>query len=309
MARLDRQMFEDLSERTGFQVDVLEKVYRLTELLEEIVGVGIGNQLTLKGGTAINFLYLDLPRLSVDIDLDYIGSVEKEQMKKDREEIHDVLNRLFRTLNYKSTKRTSYALQKYNLFYKNSAENRDRVELEINYLKRATILSPIRKTVGHPFDFEDFKVVTLRIEELFARKLTALVHRGTTRDLYDIYKLLETDLSFNREVTRKCFQFSLCLNGDPRKVDSANLDEMTTRDIRQSLLPMLRKGESVDLAQMKSEVNPLVEDFLSFRDNEIDFFENLFEEKQYEPGVLFENVEFNIKLQNHPGIEWRLRNI
>lgn len=177
MARLDRQMFEDLSERTGFQVDVLEKVYRLAELLQEIVEVGIGNQLTLKGGTAVNFLYLDLPRLSVDIDLDYIGSVEKEQMKKDREEIDDVLNRLFRTLNYKPTERTSYALQKYNLFYQNSAENRDRIELEINCLKRATILSPIRKTFDHPFDFEDFKVVTLQIEELFARKLTALAHR------------------------------------------------------------------------------------------------------------------------------------
>lgn len=104
MARLDRQMFEDLSERTGFQIDVLEKVYRLAELLGEIVEVGIGDQLTLKGGTAVNFLYLDLPRLSVDIDLDYIGSVEKEQMKKDREEIDDVLNRLFRTLNYKPQK-------------------------------------------------------------------------------------------------------------------------------------------------------------------------------------------------------------
>ena len=136
-----------------------------------------------------------------------------------------------------------------------------------------------------------------------------LLHRGTTRDLNDVYKLLANKPTFNREATRKCFQFSLCLNGDPRKVDSANLDEITNREIRQSLLPMLRKGESVDLAHMKSDVNPLVEDFLSFKDNEIEFFENLYEEKQYEPDVLFGNVEFNSKLKNHPGIEWRLLNI
>jgi hypothetical protein len=39
------------------------------------------------------------------------------------------------------------------------------------------------------------------------------------------------------------------------------------------------------------------------------FYKNLFEEKQYEPDVLFGNVKFNSELKNHPGIEWRLRNI
>lgn len=87
------------------------------------------------------------------------------------------------------------------------------------------------------------------------------------------------------------------------------MDEITKREIRQSLLPMLRKGESIDLAQMKSEVNPLVEDFLSFRDNEVEFIESLFEEKHYEPDVLFGSVEYNTELKKHPGIEWRLRNI
>ncbi len=309
MARLDRQMFEDLSESTGFQIDVLEKVYRLTELLREASRIEFGNDLSLKGGTAINFLYLDLPRLSVDIDLDYIGSVDKEQMEGDREEINDVLGRLFGTLNYQPEERTSYALQKYNLFYQNSAENRDRIELEINYLKRATILDSIQERFKHPFDFEDFQVLTLQLEELFGRKMTALVYRGTAKDLYDTYQLLVSGLSFNREAMRKCFQFSLCLNGDPREVDSTNLDQITGRGLRQSLLPMLRKGENVELAEMMGKVKPLVEDFLTFRDTEVEFMERLFEEGQYEPELLFENVEFNHNLQNHPGIDWRLRNI
>jgi hypothetical protein len=302
-------MFEDLSDSTGFQMDVLEKVYRLTELLRDLSGMELGNDLSLKGGTAINFLYLDLPRLSVDIDLDYIGSVDKEQMEGDREEIDDVLGRLFGTLNYQPEERTSYALQKYNLFYRNAAGNRDRIELEINYLKRATILNSIRERFKHPFDFEDFQVLTLQLEELFGRKMTALVYRGTAKDLYDTYQLLASGLSFNREAMRKCFQFSLCLNGDPREVDSTNLDQITGRELKQSLLPMLRKGESVELAEMKGKVKPLVEDFLTFRDTEMEFVERLFEEQQYEPELLFQNVEFNRRLKNHPGIDWRLRNI
>lgn len=309
MARLDRQTFEVLSERAGFKMDVLEKVYRLTELLKEIVGTRIENELVLKRGTAINFLHFHLPSLSVDIDMDYVGSVEKEQMDQDREVIDDILKKVFRVLEYRSKERKSYALQKYNLFYENSAENRDRIELEINYLKRATILSPIKRKFEHPFDVGEFQVLSLKIEDLFGRKLTALVQRGATRDLYDIYRLLTSDLTFDREAMRKCFLFSLCLNGDPREVDSTSLEGITTRDIRRSLLPMLRKGESVDLDEMQQEVKPLVKEFLAYRDNEMEFIERMFEEKHYELELLFGDVDFNNELPNHPGIEWRLRNI
>ena len=34
------------------------------------------NRLVLKGGTALNLFFFDLPRLSVDIDLNYVGKLE-----------------------------------------------------------------------------------------------------------------------------------------------------------------------------------------------------------------------------------------
>ncbi|MCG2795115.1 MAG: nucleotidyl transferase AbiEii/AbiGii toxin family protein [Actinomycetia bacterium] len=36
-------------------------------------------KLVLKGGTALNLFYLDMPRLSVDIDLNYIGAAGRER--------------------------------------------------------------------------------------------------------------------------------------------------------------------------------------------------------------------------------------
>ena len=48
-------------------------------------------RLALKGGTAINLLEFNLPRLSVDIDLDYTNNVCVDVMKKDREAIRDRL--------------------------------------------------------------------------------------------------------------------------------------------------------------------------------------------------------------------------
>lgn len=100
MPRLDRQVFEDLSEKTGFQMDILEKVYRLTELLKEIGKTDLREELVLKGGTAINFVYFDVPRLSVDIDLDYTGSVRKEKMLEDRGLLEETMERIFGILDY-----------------------------------------------------------------------------------------------------------------------------------------------------------------------------------------------------------------
>lgn len=64
MPRLDGRVFEDLSEKTGFQMDILEKVYRLTELLKEMVKTELREELVLKGGAAINFIYFDLPNFT-----------------------------------------------------------------------------------------------------------------------------------------------------------------------------------------------------------------------------------------------------
>jgi hypothetical protein len=36
--------------------------------------------MVLKGGTALNLFVLDVPRLSVDIDLNYIGAADRETM-------------------------------------------------------------------------------------------------------------------------------------------------------------------------------------------------------------------------------------
>ena len=41
---------------------------------------------SLKGGTAIDIFYLDLARLSVDIDLNHIANVSRKEMLKGRPE-------------------------------------------------------------------------------------------------------------------------------------------------------------------------------------------------------------------------------
>lgn len=64
----------ELAENARFPAENLEKVLRLRELLIEFQKHTIlKGKLVLKGGTALNLFYLNLARLSVDIDLNYIG--------------------------------------------------------------------------------------------------------------------------------------------------------------------------------------------------------------------------------------------
>ena len=70
-AELDRQAKE-----LGFVRDTFEKVCRLTDVLTFMDSDPLqAESLALKGGTAINLTIFNLPRLSVDIDLDFAKDV------------------------------------------------------------------------------------------------------------------------------------------------------------------------------------------------------------------------------------------
>jgi len=64
---------QDLSREvaaTGFSGESLEKVFRLMALLDALNSHPfLKARIVLKGGTALNLFHFDVPRLSVDIDL------------------------------------------------------------------------------------------------------------------------------------------------------------------------------------------------------------------------------------------------
>ena len=79
----------------GFQRDTFEKVLRLINILNYIQEESVLNEhLILKGGTGINLTVFDLPRLSVDIDLDYIPNDNRDDMLANREIITTKLIRI-----------------------------------------------------------------------------------------------------------------------------------------------------------------------------------------------------------------------
>src|SRR3546814_363848 len=101
MAAPSVQTLQRIADETGHQLGTLEKVLRLLDLLQEIARDSVlSERLVLKGGTALNVFHLDLDRLSVDIDLNYIGALDRAVMETERPTVDAALNRLLTSQGY-----------------------------------------------------------------------------------------------------------------------------------------------------------------------------------------------------------------
>jgi len=60
----------------------------------------LSERLALKGGTALNVFHLGLDRLSVDIDLNYVGALDRSAMEAERPEVEAALKRLLASQGY-----------------------------------------------------------------------------------------------------------------------------------------------------------------------------------------------------------------
>lgn len=219
---------------------------RLADILEFVFTSRWKDKLALKGGTAINLFYRELPRLSVDIDLDYIGDT-KEEMEKDKEELWNFLQMALFQKNYSLSPQSKryFALDSAVFQYINNAGNRDNIKIEINYLDRKHVLPLCEKPIRTPVAESEVNVKVLSSCELYGSKLAALIGRCKPRDIYDVYGLIESDMIEDKEMLKKCTIFYNCIGGDASicEVSLDILDGVTDRDINRQLKPMLNKND------------------------------------------------------------------
>jgi len=100
---------------TGFNPGFLEKIYQLTRILAAIYSdKNLKKNLSLKGGTALNFIYLNIPRLSVGLDFNFDGVLEKNKMLKLRPTVTDRIKVAAGGLGFNiSRKSSSYGSSQY----------------------------------------------------------------------------------------------------------------------------------------------------------------------------------------------------
>src|SRR6201999_1559353 len=105
MAAPSAETLQRIASETGLPAPTLEKVLRLLDLLQAIAGDPVlRTRVALKGGTALNVFHLALDRLSVDIDLNYIGALAREAMEADRPAVQAALQALLAAQGYQVTR-------------------------------------------------------------------------------------------------------------------------------------------------------------------------------------------------------------
>ena len=313
MFNSDRKYYLKISENTGFHKDVIEKVHRLIVILEYInSNAFLRDRLVLKGGTALNLTEFNLPRLSVDIDLDFHSYESRESVLEDRGRVRDLLYRYLGREGYRLSKKSKdyYALESIVAVYENNAGNSDNIKIEINYSLRHHIFpTEIRKMNTGIFGLSG-EVRTLNSIELIASKTAALFNRLAARDFYDIYNvdrygILSVDDygSFS-----KALVFYGSITGDPGKLAFSpdRVDELKEKTVYQNLYPMLIKSERLDLDLAKSIVKGFLTKSIKLRVNHHEYLQ-AFVDGNYRPDLLFkDSLLENIKA--HPMAIWKTMN-
>ena len=236
----------------GFQRDVFEKVYRLKETLAFLNTEPIMREhLLLKGGTAINLTIFNLPRLSVDIDLDYIPNDSREEMLKIREQLSLRLKEHMEDEGYllNSGSRMSHSLDAFYFQYTNCAGNRDMIKIEINYSLRSHVLDSDNRNISTDAFGNQIDIRTVAPMEIFAAKVNALMSRAAARDLYDFNNFISAKPFENeKDLFRKIIIFYATISADRinKAFDTSAIDEITFRKIKRDLLCYLgKKSEGI----------------------------------------------------------------
>ena len=306
-----KQFLSELSTKTNFLKDNLEKVLRLSQILKFLNTDNVFKaKLALKGGTAINLTAIELPRLSVDIDLDFTENLSKDGIAKIKEKFTKRLTDYMWQEGYSLmvSPREHYALLSFTFNYVNNAGNRDNIKIEINFMNRCHILPLEQKQVLSKGIVDKFEILTLNTTELYSSKINALLSRATPRDLYDVNAMIESNVIKDMELLRKCLIFYNMVGGE-QDIDNLtynNIEKLNFMKFKTQLKPVISKTDKFDLEQAKVKVIDYLKELINLTQDEKNFINEL-KNKNYKPELLFNDTNIVKNISNHPMAFWRCR--
>jgi len=239
--------------------------YRQVQLLVRVLPLLDSEKcFALKGGTAINLFYRELPRLSVDIDLLYLPPQGREQalvnIREALSRLSGLIKKTIPNIHIQNTHEQSNALR---LILQSDDV---RIKVELSPVIRGTVFPEVRmevcETVEREFGYAEIQVASL--PDLYAGKIAAALDRQHPRDLFDVKFLLENE-GFTEDL-RKTFLVFLISHQRPmaellapnrkdiREVYEAEFSQMAEVDIpveeleqtREQLIAIINKEMTTD---------------------------------------------------------------
>lgn len=297
----------------GYKPEILEKVYRLLDTFKQFMSVPyLQERLVLKGGTALNlFCFSEVPRLSVDIDVNYIGHLDREKMLEDRQTLAQAIQKILEQNQFERHRSPSHhAGGKMVWLYNSLLGQRESIEIDVNFMYRQPLFPPVLKVVNIP-GYSDWRAPVLDIHELAAGKLSALFDRRVSRDLFDAHYLLKNG-SFNSTLLRLAFVVYLAMTKINLENLTVNVLEYDLIDLRNRLLPVLHQ-KNLPRSQpmlkawaenLLSEVREMLSVILPLKKEEMDFIDQIRLSGKIRPEIITNDLDLANKIKIQPALLW-----
>ncbi len=313
--KVSRERLMTESQATGFRPEILEKVIHLLNLLEGFnAHPFLKGRWVLKGGTALNLFLLDMPRLSVDIDLNYVGAVGRETMMAERPKVEKAVQAVCSREGMNVTRvPTDHAGGKWRLRYESALGEGGNLEVDLNFMFRVP-LWPITLRDARIGGASAAQIPVLDLHELASGKLAALLARRASRDLFDAHQLLGRN-----DLDRDKLRLGFVLYGGMNRVDwrTVKVEDVgyDKDELANQLAPVVRsdflaqrKGD--DWAQrMIAECRRRLEIVLPMAPNEIEFLNALLDHGRIEPERLTSDAAMTGRIKSHPLLLWKAVNV
>ena len=170
-----------------FREAYLDQVKLLVKVLPII---GKERWFALKGGAAINLFVRNLPRLSVDIDLTYVGFEDRDVA------IHNINASLDSIMSGVQKLGIKAVIRKYgnDVCKFICSDGRSQIKIEPNYTLRGYLYEPVNMRLCEAASSLGFaSVPIMSMPDLYGGKLCAGLDRQHPRDLFDIMLLMNSE--------------------------------------------------------------------------------------------------------------------
>ena len=275
----------------------------------------LGGKLALKGGTALNLFVFNVPRLSVDIDLNYVGAQSREAMPEERPRIEGAMRAVFSREDFEVRRMPEeHAGGKWSLRYATASGQSGGVDVDLNYMYRVP-LWPVTTMDSHSLgSWRATGIPVVDIHELAAGKLTALMARQKARDLFDSRLIFSIEgLDFGR--LRTAFVVYGAMNRKDWRMVSVEDVAFDPGELSGQLLPALRTGgiQGIEAASyggiLVDECREALSALLPFNDAERAFLHLLLDEGKIDASILTSDKTLQERIQVQPLLEWKAQNV
>ena len=221
----------------------VERMIRLFDVLEGFAGDDfMGLRMALVGGTALNAFHTALPRLSLDIDINYTGAGVSAPVDE-RPAFEDRALRIMEGKGYPLLRNPRPDTGGRWVFgYEDMHGGNAQLHLDVSYAQRPPFFGTQTLSSAPLGDHRATNIPVVDRNEVVGGKLAALVHRKRARDLFDA-RVISTmpDLDWRRVRLAALVLGAGDRHSDWRELSPSSIEGNIT-DLQGSLEPCLPKG-------------------------------------------------------------------